>query len=426
MLPPLFPQPLIPRLLLALCLFSTPLTGHTDFSVADEEGNELQIRVMAAEGELVTLWFSDLVEEERPHFQQLLESIQQSGVEVWSSRILEDLFLTRDDKTVMALDGRRIARIIEAAQQHTRKKILLLSYDRMSIPLLRGVRIWQQNHPDEHSLSGVALLYPNLFIAPERAGDAAEPAPILSLTNIPVALFQPEKGQHAKRISQVMERLWRAGSAATLYPLADIRDWYIMHDPSKNPAERRIRGQLPRQLHQLAQQLEQYTFPTRPIQQALTKPVATEVDLYRLTPITERPTAPDFTLQSSSGETLRLSQLHGKIVLINFWASWCPPCVEEIPSMNALYRRYSAQGLEILAINFQETQSEVSAFMKKVKIDFPVLLDRDGTAAHQWNVFSLPSSFLIDRDGRVRYSVSRSIYWNRPEIFAILDKLTTE
>lgn len=94
--------------------------------------------------------------------------------------------------------------------------------------------------------------------------------------------------------------------------------------------------------------------------------------------------------------------------------------------MNALYRRYSAQGLEILAINFQETQSEVSAFMKKVKIDFPVLLDRDGTAAHQWNVFSLPSSFLIDRDGRVRYSVSRSIYWNRPEIFAILDKLTTE
>ncbi len=410
---------------LALLLFLLPF--HTSaLTIQDREENEYQIEVLPADGELLALWITDLVEEERPHFKALLHSLQQNGIEVWSTRILQDLFLTWDDPSIMSLDGSRIAELIEAAHHHSNKKILLISYDKISIPLLRGIRHWQQHYPNRKRIAGTALLYPNLFIAPTRAGDEATPAPILSLTNIPLTLFQPQKGQHAKRISQVMETLWEAGSAATLFPLANIRDWYIMHEPGKYPAEAPVRARLPQQLKQIAQQSDFSPFPDNPVAERTTATIAVEHDPYRLIPIPEQPAATDFTLQDLDSTPYTLQALQGKVVLVNFWASWCPPCIEEMPSMNRIYQRYKGQGLEMLGINFQEEPEQITEFLKQVKVEFPVLFDQDGSVAHQWNVFSMPTSFLVDRQGRVRYSVSRSIHWDLPESISVLEQLLNE
>ena len=414
----------MPPFLLSLLLL-IPLASHA-LTIQDQQENDLQIKILPADGELVALWFTDLVEEERPHFNALLQSLQQSGIEVWSTRILEDLFLTRDDTSIMSLDGSRIAEVIEAAHHHSNKQILLLSYDKMSIPLLRGVRHWQQHYSNRQRVVGTALLYPNLFIAPTRAGDSARPAPILSQTNTPVTLFQPEQRQHAKRIGQALEPLWEAGSAATLIPLADIRDWYIMHQPGKYPAEKPVRARLPRQLQQMAENIPFTPFPDAPLPTQEQNTIAVEEDPYRLIPIAEQPPAPDFTLPDLNEVPQQLSKLKGKVVVVNYWASWCPPCIEEMPSMNTIYQRYKPQGLEILGINFQEDPEKITQFLEQVKVDFPVLFDRDGTVAHQWNVFSMPTSFLVDRHGRVRHSVSRSIHWDLPESTETIEQLLTE
>jgi len=414
----------MPPFLLSLLLL-IPVYGHA-LTIQDQQENDLQIEILPADGALIALWFTDLVEEDRPHFNSLLTSLQQSGIEVWSTRILEDLFLTRDDASIMSLDGSKIAEVIEAAHHHSNKQILLLSYDKMSIPLLRGVRHWQQHYSNRQRIAGTALLYPNLFIAPNRAGDSPLPAPILSLTNTPVTLFQPAQGQHAKRISRAVEPLWEAGSAATLLPLAGIRDWYIMHEPGKYPAERAVRNRLPRQLQQIANSTAINPFPDHPLADQRQQEIATEQDPYRLIPITEQPLAPDFALPDQEGTTQQLSQLKGKVVLVNYWASWCPPCIEEMPSMNTIYQRYKGQGLEILGINFQEDPQEITRFLEQVKVDFPVLFDRDGEVAHRWNVFSMPTSFLVDRNGYVRYSVSRSIHWDLPESITTIEQLLAE
>ncbi|MBT4329459.1 MAG: TlpA family protein disulfide reductase [Gammaproteobacteria bacterium] len=418
-------MPLIRSLLLLLLSLLSP-SSYSDIVVQDHNANECQIEVLAAEGELLTLWFNDLVEEERPHFTSLMKSLQQSGIEVWSTRVLQDLFLTRDDPSIMSLDGSKIAAIIDAVQQKTEKQILLLSYDKMSIPLLRGVRYWQQHYSNNGRVSGVALLYPNLFIVPSRAGEQPTPAPILSFTNVPVTLFQPAQGQHAKRIGQAMEKLWEAGSAATLFPLANIRDWYLMHKPGQYPAEAAVRAQLPHHLEMISKQMQFSPFPEAPLPQKQATTIAVEKDPSRLIPVPKQPTAPNFTLQDLNTNQQSLDSLKGKVVLVNFWASWCPPCIEELPSMNRIYQRYRDQGLEILAINFQEQPEEIADFMKKVKIDFPVLFDQEGAVADQWNVFSMPTSFLINREGKMVYSVGRSIHWDLPESIAILDQLVAE
>ena len=112
--------------------------------------------------------------------------------------------------------------------------------------------------------------------------------------------------------------------------------------------------------------------------------------------------APELVLRTLAGEPVRLSDLRGKVVLVNFWATWCIPCRTEMPAIEALYQRYRAQGLEVLAVNLDRLSTTgVEAFLKEVKVTFPIVLDPDWSAARTYGVLGLPTSYLIDRAGNV-------------------------
>ncbi len=114
--------------------------------------------------------------------------------------------------------------------------------------------------------------------------------------------------------------------------------------------------------------------------------------------------APDFALKSLEGKTLRFSELRGKkVVLINFWATWCPPCRLEMPTMQKIYSEYRGKGFEILAVNIEpDAKQEIREFMKELRLTFPVLLDPQMKVAREYRVFGLPVSILVDRKGIVR------------------------
>jgi cytochrome c biogenesis protein CcmG/thiol:disulfide interchange protein DsbE len=114
--------------------------------------------------------------------------------------------------------------------------------------------------------------------------------------------------------------------------------------------------------------------------------------------------APDFTLKTLDGKTARLSELRGKkVVLINFWATWCPPCRLEMPTMQKIYTEYKDKGFEVLAVNIEpDAKEEISEFMKELRLTFPVLLDHDMKVTRKYRLIGLPVSFLIDRQGIIR------------------------
>lgn len=114
--------------------------------------------------------------------------------------------------------------------------------------------------------------------------------------------------------------------------------------------------------------------------------------------------APDFTLETLDGETITLSELRGQPILVNLWASWCPPCRQEMPAMQRMYEEFSAQGFTILAVNttFQDNLTDTQAFVSEFGLTFPILLDRDGQVSDRYNLRALPSSFFIDRDGVIQ------------------------
>ncbi len=123
----------------------------------------------------------------------------------------------------------------------------------------------------------------------------------------------------------------------------------------------------------------------------------TDLDLIR----PRQPTlAPDFIVPRLGSGTLSLKEAHGRLVFLNFWATWCPPCKEEMPSMERLYRRHKAQGFTIVAISIDSGSAEsVAAFMKRLGLTFPIGLDPKLEVANRYTVRALPSTFLIDRNG---------------------------
>jgi peroxiredoxin len=113
--------------------------------------------------------------------------------------------------------------------------------------------------------------------------------------------------------------------------------------------------------------------------------------------------APDFSLESAAGGQSRLSDHRGQVVLLNFWATWCVPCRAEMPEIESTYLAHRERGLRVLAINVQEDRAEVQAFFDELGLSFPALLDRDASVARLYLARALPSSFLVDRHGQVRY-----------------------
>ena len=138
----------------------------------------------------------------------------------------------------------------------------------------------------------------------------------------------------------------------------------------------------------------------------------------------ENKVAKNFTLKNVQGEAVSLSQYRGKVVILNFWATWCPPCREEMPSMERLYQKYKGQDLVMLAVNVDDNSKQaVSKFLKRTPYSFPILLDRDSKVQNVYGVFRFPESFIIDRNGVVVTKIVGGRDWMSTAIFKLLDAL---
>ncbi|WP_373852197.1 TlpA disulfide reductase family protein [Bradyrhizobium sp.] len=120
-----------------------------------------------------------------------------------------------------------------------------------------------------------------------------------------------------------------------------------------------------------------------------------------------------FVLQSVDARTVDLRSLHGRIVIVHFFATWCEPCREELPALQRLAARLNPQSVEIVAISVAEVELRVRRFLEAMPVSFPVLLDQDRAVAKAWNISTLPSTIIIDSDLRPRLMVEHDISWDR-------------
>jgi peroxiredoxin len=124
--------------------------------------------------------------------------------------------------------------------------------------------------------------------------------------------------------------------------------------------------------------------------------------------------APDFTLTSDGGRTVSLNHFGGKILLLNFWASWCQPCVEETPSLSELAKQFAPKGLVVLGVSVDEKESAYRAFLERFRPDF--LTVRDSKLHEEYGTFIYPETYIIGADGRVLHKVAEGADWMAPEM----------
>jgi peroxiredoxin len=139
-----------------------------------------------------------------------------------------------------------------------------------------------------------------------------------------------------------------------------------------------------------------------------------------LTKLPDTPPAPDFTLKDMDGRTHRLSQYRGKVVLVNFWATWCPPCRREMPSMERAWKQFDHEKIALLAVDVGEDLDTVFTFLADYPISFPLLFDHDSSVVEQWPIRGLPTTFVVDPQGRLHYRAIGGRDWDDP---ALMDKI---
>lgn len=397
-----------------------------NLAVLDEA---LSISRFPAEGQQAILWIAPSYGGNR-RVRQVARSLSQRGVEVWHVDLPESLFLPRSSQTLRELDGRYVAGLIDQMHRISGKRITLVSRSNGAIPLLRGARLWQLSQSNlapgqrSHAVSGAILFSPHLYLRIPPLGMDPEYAPIASATSLPVMLYQAGDRSNRWQLDRLLQQLRSGGASVHVRVLPGVTGVFYEKDTSTHTLQ--LLRALPEELVRVMALLDRTPTSLQvPALRSARGPAGGALDI-DLQPFRAgfRPLPID--LADVRGRRLRRDTYTGRVTVINFWASWCGPCVEEIPALNNLRRQMLDKPFELISINYAEDSSRIEDFLHRVNVDFPVLLDSDGRLSAQWNVLVFPSTFVIGPDGEIVYGVNGAIHWDSPAVLERLDALLQE
>jgi thiol-disulfide isomerase/thioredoxin/dienelactone hydrolase len=383
------------------------LPGRTDVS----------IRIEPAMGDTLLLWLPSGIPV-ATHDADIARRVAKLGIEVWRPDVIEAHFLPNLESSLAQVPDSDITALIDAARA-TGKRVVLLAAAHAAALALRGAHAWQTLHPGDQELLGAVLLHPYLYLGPPEPGRDAEFHPVVRSTSLPVVIVQPGNSPTRFRVDALRAALEQGGARVQVQLLPGVRDRYYFRADA-TPAEDAEAAHLPERLKgAIATMLaENGTADMRPVKEPAPSgapATAAQPDNRGLQPYVGDPSAPTLVLAGLDGRTYDLARYRGHVVLVNFWASWCPPCVREMPSMQRLEKKLRGKPFAILAVNTAESPQDVRAFLGRHRIHLPVMIDADGSTVKRWKVFVFPTSFVIDTEGRIRLGVYGEVAWDAPD-----------
>lgn len=376
---------------------------------------ELYVTRYPASGEQLIIWIAPGYGSHQ-RVNKISEKLVERGIEVWHVDLAESLFLPKNTTTMRSLDGSNVASLIEAAYAKTGKKITLLTRSYGALPLLRGARVWQQRHENDNSnyLKGAILFSPELYSTVPALGLPPVYSDITYSTNIPIMIYQAGKRSNRWQLGGLLKNLRTGGAELFLRLKKGVIGLFYLGDITDStqailktiPAEIEMDLKL-LNLLSLPKQVEKIYHPTNKTNQGLDN----SLKKFKADP---EPLA--LNLMTAEGKPFKRDNYKGKVTIVNFWATWCPPCVEEIPSLNNLRKQMQGTPFELISVNYAENKKVVKQFLERVNVDFPVLLDETGRVSADWRVLVYPSTFVISPTGKIEYGVNGAILWDSPEV----------
>ena len=355
-----------------------------------------------------------------PRHRQTAEALAKQGAEVWLVDLADALFLTKGATSMREIPGQLIADLINALTNYNDDpaEVLVISNTYGAIPTLRGIHTWQTQESKQAGFIGTILFSPSFFSHVPELGVEPDFIPELAATNVPIYIFQAANNGNRWHLPAVLNEL----KQATVYVeiLKDVMSVFYKKDQSPNSLK--AFENAPKMILRAIKQLRQHEVPLTPLPLAPTKNATNSSGINtRLKPYKGKVDASPIRLHDASGQLFDIKDYRGKVTVINFWASWCPPCVEEIPSLNRLKQTMQGKPFQLISINYAETAEKIRGFLNQVNVDFPVLLDPEGQLTGKWKVMAFPSTFVIGPDGNIHYGVNAGIHWDTEEVVKLLN-----
>ncbi|MHB8921358.1 MAG: TlpA disulfide reductase family protein [Halothiobacillus sp.] len=357
-----------------------------------------------------------------PAEKQMAAQMSASGFESWFVDFYEPLFLPPTPSAVDQVPTEWVSGLMDKAKSDSLPLIVIASNKAAEL----SVRGWVALQKTPQHGVGFILINPNLYLNTPEPGATAQYWPQTNAFNAPVYLFQAELSPWRWRMVELTETLQKSGSDVFTHLLPKLRDRFYFR-PDATAYEQQQSQQLAAQLVQAASVMTTYMAKLR-VAGTVEKTAATEVKNTQSTELQPYLGAQNkaLTLQDMGGKAVNLDDYRGKVVLLNFWASWCPPCVHEMPSMARLKTRLQGEPFVILAVNLAEDKAAIDTFLNAHPVNFPVLQDPSGSAVQTWQVFAYPSTYLIDKKGKIRYALFGGAEWDQPDQVKKIRELLAE
>ncbi|MEJ2449563.1 MAG: TlpA disulfide reductase family protein [Gammaproteobacteria bacterium] len=398
---------------------AAPVSHSREIDITAQDHSMLSLRQFPAQGHYLAIWIASGYGLS-PRDVQLASGLARQGVEVWQIDFAQAMFKVGGSNFLRKLNPNYVVDLIHAARTRTHKHIVLISHSYGAIPALRGATLWQQSHNAGDRVRGVILMSPDLYASIPALGLPPDYLPIVHTTNIPIVIYQSGKRGNAGQFPRLLKALVQSNHSVFFRFMPSVTSPLYPGDTSA-PTMRLLR-KLPSELHGVIRMLDRLPAPKKVPQYAFRTEQIVPLDS-RLKPYRAQPRPRSISLVSADDRHFHIDDYKGKVSVINFWASWCHPCREEIPSLNRLRKKMRGKPFQLISINYAENAKTVKAFLKHEKVDYPVLLDMNGKVSAKWNVIAYPSTFVIGSDGKIHYGVNAAIEWDSPHVIHLLDKL---
>jgi peroxiredoxin len=403
-----------------LCFWLTviPLALADIQTIILDNADELEIQIYPATGNQRLVWFPSS-QGVTPELKTLAQKLNTLGVEVWIPDPFRSWFLPQASESMRQINVAHYVKVLDKASSD--KPLFVATNDNAALLTLKATRRWQELQ--HQTPAGVILISPLLYDDVPEPGKDATFAPIAQASNLPIYLVMPRYSALFPRLRSSMDALQTGGSDVITHIIPDVRDrFFLRSDPTDAEAQQASR--LPAIINSAMRLLKPYTAQARTAPKLSTPSSFAKTQTETLKALTTPWQAPTLSLTDIDGTPHKLTDYRGQVVLVNFWASWCPPCVHEIPSMNQAQQQH--QNFTILAVNMAEPLADIKKFTARFLTAFTILSDRDQITAQDWRVFNFPTSYLVDKRGIIRYAVSGALDWNDQHAQSIIAELIQE
>ncbi len=372
---------------------------------------------------------------------EIAANIASMGTDVYLADLHSAYFVAKTSSSIKQFLPQHVALLIEKIQVDSGKKIVLISSGLGVIALLKGARQWQQqsakrvNAKTDRKLLGAILISGKYYSKTPEPGADGVFEEIVKQTNLVIMMVQPKNSPWFWKLKSAVKALSSNGSNIFTWVIPGIRDRFY-YRPDATETEIRVAAKMATLVTKTVQILSRYQIDKKlEVKKAVKKERPPKNSRRQEVVYKDRILIPyqgkfdtlPLNLPALDNINVNIKSLKGQVLLVNFWASWCPPCVHEMPSMQKLSDLLIGQPFKILAVNMGEKPAIIRKFLKEsVSVDFTILLDLDGAALTRWKVYAFPTSYILDKNGKIRYAVFGAIDWSSKSVLRIVNKLLAE